>query len=32
LRLMAQPQPGELYQGGSQSRIPGFGDALLAID
>ena len=32
LRLMAQPEPGELDQGGPQSRIPGLGDALLVID
>src|SRR5208283_1773077 len=29
---MAQPQPGELNESGSQSRITGLGDALLAID
>ena len=29
---MAQPQPGELDESCSQSRIAGLGDALLAID
>ena len=29
---MAQPQPAKLDESGSQSRVPGFGNALLAID
>ena len=32
LRLMAQPQPGEFDEGGSQSWVPGFGNTLLAIN